>query len=268
MRSRARILLLSFLALALAACGGSNKSGVPKGAPGELSSFSDEWPAPNQDLANRRVATSKIDSGNVDQLGVAWTIPIEGGGSFGNYASTPIVADGVVYTQDLTSNVKAIDLQTGQVKWSRDYNAPDVGPNGVAIGYGKIYGATSDFAFALDKDTGAEVWRSQKLTRNANEGIDMAPGIFDGTMYVSTVPGNAKSFYKGDGAGVLWALDAETGKEKWKFWTVPESLWSPAHKDINSGGGVLHPPAFHGNRGVLTDVAEPAPWPRAPRVPL
>ena len=78
-----------------------------------------QWPAPNQDLSNTRVASSKIDSGNVDQLGIAWTVPIKGGGTFGNYASTPIVADGVVYTQDLTSNVKAIDLETGDVKWSR-----------------------------------------------------------------------------------------------------------------------------------------------------
>jgi outer membrane protein assembly factor BamB len=245
----------------LASCGGGNKSGVPKGAPGELSSFADEWPAPNQDLGNRRVATSRIDSSNVNQLGIAWTIPIQGGGTFGNYASTPIVADGVVYTQDLTSNVKAIDLQTGQVKWSKDYNAPDVGPNGVAIGYGRIYGATSDFAFALDKDTGAEVWRSARLTRNANEGIDMAPGVFDNTLYVSTVPGNAKSFYKGNGAGVLWALDADTGKAKWKFWTVPENLWDPAHRDINSGGGLWHPPAFDNNGDVYVDVANPAPWP-------
>ena len=261
MGTRIRILLLGFFALALASCGGSNKSGVPDGAPGELSSFSDEWPAPNQDLGNRRVATSKIDSGNVDQLGVAWTIPIKGGGTFGNYASTPIVADGVAYTQDLTSNVNAIDLATGQVKWAKNYNAPDVGPNGVAIGYGKIYGATSDFAFALDKDTGEEVWRSAKLTRNANEGIDMAPGVFDGTVYVSTVPGNAKSFYKGNGAGVLWALDADTGKAKWKFWTVPENLWSTAHTDINSGGGLWHPPAFDDNGDVYIDVANPAPWP-------
>jgi outer membrane protein assembly factor BamB len=267
MGTRIRILLLGFFALALASCGGSNKSGVPDGAPGELSSFSDEWPAPNQDLGNRRVATSKIDSGNVDQLGVAWTIPIKGGGTFGNYASTPIVADGVAYTQDLTSNVNAIDLATGQVKWSKDYNAPDVGPNGVAIGYGKIYGATSDFAFALDKDTGKEVWRSAKLTRNANEGIDMAPGVFDGTVYVSTVPGNAKSFYKGNGAGVLWALDADTGKAKWKFWTVPENLWSTAHTDINSGGGLWHPPAFDDNGDVYIDVANPAPWPGTNKFP-
>jgi outer membrane protein assembly factor BamB len=240
---------------------------VPSGAPKELSSFSDQWPAPNQNLANTRVASSKIDSSNVDQLGIAWTVPIKGGGTFGNYASTPIVADGVVYTQDLTSNVKAIDLETGDVKWSKDYDAEDVGPNGLALGYDKIYGATSDFAFALAKDTGDEVWRSEKLTRNANEGIDMAPGVFDGTVYVSTVPGNGKSFYKGNGAGVLWALDAETGKQKWKFWTVPEDLWSPEHTAINSGGGLWHPPAFDDNGDVYVDVANPAPWPGTNKFP-
>jgi outer membrane protein assembly factor BamB len=267
MRRFRRVLLLSFFALAVTACGGGGSSGVPKGAPKELSSFSGEWPAPNQDLANRRVSTSKIDSGNVNQLGIAWTIPIQGGGTFGNYASTPIVADGVVYTQDLTSNVKAIDLQTGKVKWSKNYDSTNVGPNGLALGYGKIYGATANFAFALDKDTGSEVWHSQRLTRNANEGIDMAPGVFDETVYISTVPGNAKSFYKGNGAGVLWALDAETGKEQWKFWTVPENLWSPEHKDINSGGGLWHPPAFDDNGDVYVDVANPAPWPGTNKFP-
>jgi mono/diheme cytochrome c family protein len=89
----------------------------------------------------------------------------------------------------------------------------------------------------------------------------MAPGVFDGTMYVSTVPGNTKSFYKGDGAGVLWALDAETGKERWTFWTVPENLWSAEHKEINSGGGLWHPPAFDDDGDVYIDVANPAPWP-------
>jgi len=62
-------------------------------------------------------------------------------------------------------------------------------------------------------------------------------------------------------------LDAETGKEKWKFWTVPESLWSPAHKEINSGGGLWHPPAFDDNGDVYIDVANPAPWPGTPEFP-
>ena len=270
MTLRRRVFLLSCVAFALVSCGGDggNDSGVPDGAPSEVSSSADEWPAPNQDLGNRRVANSEIDSGNVNELGIAWTIPIQGGGTFGNYASTPIVADGVVYTQDLTSNVKAIDLESGDVKWSRDYNSPNVGPNGVAIGYDKIYGATSEFAFALNKDTGAEEWRSKNLIRNKNEGIDMAPGVFDGTMYVSTVPGNTKSVHKGNGAGVLWALDAETGQEKWKFWTVPEALWSAQHKNINSGGGLRHRPGVRRQRRRLRGRGESCALARDERVPL
>jgi outer membrane protein assembly factor BamB len=269
MRSSRRSLALALVlaSAALGACGGSDQSAVPDGAPDEASTFAEEWPTPNGDLANRRVATSEIDSGNVDDLGVAWTVPIKGGGTFGNYASTPIIADGVVYTQDLTSNVKAIDLETGDVKWTKDYDSATVGPNGLTIGYEKVFGATSSFAFALDMESGEEVWRSQKLPRNANEGIDMAPAVFDGTLYVSTVPGNTKSFYKGNGAGVLWALDAETGKPRWKFWTVPENLWSEEHTEVNSGGGLWHPPAFDENGDVYIAVANPAPWPGTKEFP-
>lgn len=89
----------------------------------------------------------------------------------------------------------------------------------------------------------------------------MAPAVFDETLYISTVPGNTKSFYKGNGAGVLWALDADSGESKWKFWTVPEDLWSEEHKDINSGGGLWHPPAFDDDGDVYIAVANPAPWP-------
>ena len=91
--------------------------------------------------------------------------------------------------------------------------------------------------------------------------------MFDNTLYISTVPGNTKSFYKGNGAGVLWALDADTGKERWKFWTVPEDLWSAEHKEINSGGGLWHPPAFDDDGDVYIDVANPAPWPGTDALP-
>ena len=75
-----------------------------------------------------------------------------------------------------------------------------------------------------------------------NEGINMAPGVNRGTVYVSTGPGNADAFFGGGGAGVLWALDARTGRTQWKFNTVPHDLWG--NPDINSGGGVWFPPSF------------------------
>ena len=257
--------------LALAACGGGDDStglGVPDGAPPELTAQRAEWPAPNGDLQNTRVATSsEISAANVATLGIAWRAPITAKGTFGGYASTPIISDGVVYTQDLSSNVAAYSLESGKELWKRSYDSPTVGPNGLALGYGKVFGATADTAFALDARSGKEVWRSQRLTRNANEGIDMAPGVFDGNVFVSTVPGNAKSFYKGNGQGVLWALDAETGEKNWTFETVPADLWDPAHTAINSGGGLWHPPAIDSNGKMFIAIANPAPWPGTKQYP-
>ena len=117
---------------------------------------------------------------------------------------------------------------------TRQYNSPNEGPDGVNVVGGKVYGATASKAFALSAATGEQLW-SKKLIRNKGEGIDMAPAVNDGTVYVSTVPGNAKGFYTGDGVAVLWAMNAATGKVKWKWNEVPTSLWG--NKKVNSGGG-------------------------------
>jgi outer membrane protein assembly factor BamB len=257
---------------ATAGCGGGNEGdtavSVPPDAPGEAGDFAEEWPAPNYDYANTRdVQGSEITSGNADDLQVAWTLPITAKGLFGGFSSTPIIAGDVAYLQDLSSNVTAVDVRTGKVEWTKKYDMPDIGPNGLTIGYGKIFGATPEFAFALDAETGDEVWRSKKLVRNSREGIDMAPAVYDETVYVSTVPGNANGFYEGNGVGVLWALDAETGDAKWSFDTVPTDLWDPQHKDINSGGGLWHPPAFDDNGDMYIDVANPGPWPGTEEFP-
>ena len=265
---RLPLLAIVLVTIAVSACGGGDESAVPDGAPEEASSFADEWPTPNGDLGNRRVATSEIDSGNVADLGVAWTVPIKGGGTFGNYASTPIIADGVVYTQDLTSNVKAIDLETGEVKWAKDYNSPSVGPNGVAVGYGKVYGATSDFAFALDIETGDEVWRSDKLTRNANEGIDMAPAVFGDSSTSRPSRATRSRSTRATAPACCGRSTPRPGEERWRFATVPENLWSSEHTEINCGGGLWHPPAFDDNGDVYISVANPAPWAGHQGVPV
>jgi outer membrane protein assembly factor BamB len=186
-------------------------------------------------------------------------VPIKAHGLFGGYTTTPVVANGVLYTQDLDSNVEAIKLTSGKVMWTHMYNSLDTGPNGVAFANGKLYGATSRAAFALDAATGRQLW-TRTLIRNANEGIDMAPGYNHGTVYVSTVPGNGANFYAGNGQGVLWALDASTGATKWKFETVPANLWSSAHENINSGGGMWYPPTFDSKGNVYIGVANPAPF--------
>ena len=96
----------------------------------------------------------------------------------------------------------------------------------------------------------------------------MAPAVFDDTLYVSTVPGNTKSFYKGNGAGVLFALDAETGGRSGSSGRFPRTSGATEHTDINSGGGLWHPPAFDDDGDVYVAVANPAPWPGTKELPV
>ncbi len=246
-------------AVLVGACGGDSNEA-------STTALSTTWGLPGADLQNSRYVGGPINSSTVSTLGVAWTVPITASGAFGGYATTPVVADDVVYTQDLESNVEAIDLETGKVLWTKKYNSSSVGPNGVTVSDGTVYGATNDSVFALQADNGQQLWIKQ-LTRNTNEGIDMAPGINDGTVYVSTVPGNAKRFYAGDGQAVLTAMDAATGAVKWTWDEVPDNLWSNKHKNINSGGGQWYPPTFDDQGNLYIGVSNPAPFTGTPKYP-
>jgi outer membrane protein assembly factor BamB len=237
---------------------------APTAAPS--STLSMTWSLPGADLQNNRDAGGPINASNVSTLGVAWTDPIKGVGAFGSYSATPVVANGVMYTQDLSSDVEAINVSTGKVVWTKAYNSPNVGPDGVTVVNGVVYGATGTSAFALQARTGEQLW-SKKITRNANEGVDMAPGYNDGTVYVSTVPGNGHGFYVGNGQAILWAMDAKTGATKWKWDEVPTNLWSDKHTNINSGGGQWDPPTFDSQGNLYVGVANPAPFTGTPKFP-
>ena len=221
---------------------------------------------PNVDLANTRQVGGPIKAATVADLDVAWALPLKAVSSFGSYAASPAIVNGVIYSQDLVSNVQAIDLESGEVLWEKPYESATLGPNGVTAGDGRVYGATAEDAFALDQETGEELW-SVPLTRPGTaEGIDIAPGYHDGLVYFSTVPTNASAAYPAGGVGVLWALDGKTGKKVWKFETVPKDLWG--NPKVNSGGGLWYTPAFDEKGDMYFGVGNPAPFPGDPKFPF
>jgi outer membrane protein assembly factor BamB len=221
---------------------------------------------PNVDTSNTRYVGGPIDSSNVATLATAWKLPITTKSEYGSYSSAPIVSGGVIFSQDLDSNVQAIDLKTGKVIWAKSYESPDQGPNGLVVQGGMVFGATTNAAFALDEKTGEQLW-SVTLARNVHEGIDMAPGYHDGIVYVSTVPGNTTQFYKGEGVGILWALEARTGRKLWHFDTVPEDLWAPTNVSINTGGGLWYAPAFDEHGYMYVGTGNPGPFPGTSQFP-
>jgi glucose dehydrogenase len=116
------------LAVASLACGGvvaGCSSAQPAPATSAFSGAAQpagSWADPNGNLGNTRDAASRISSSNVASLKEAWTFKLSGtaatGVSYaGSFAAAPVVANGVVYMQDLYANVYAISLATGKLKW-------------------------------------------------------------------------------------------------------------------------------------------------------
>ena len=201
------------------------------------------WSLPNGDLVNtRNTRATSISSSNVSELGVAWTMPLTASSIYGTFAANPVTSpDGIVYLQDLESNVFAVDLETGSELWRRAYNSQSIGPNGVTYADGRVYGATAEFAFALDAKTGEEVWRNTTLVPESRQegggelasgfGIDIQPLVANGAVYLSSAALL--------GGGEVFALDAATGETRWSFDTVIDPL---GEKII--GGGAWYPPAL------------------------
>ena len=252
----AAVAMLTLLVVALlAGCGGGSSSSSSGSEPSASVKFG-ETALPGGDPGNSRQTGGPIDRQSVAKLKVAWALPITGKSTYGSYASTPVVSGGVVYSQDLESNVQAVELSTGNVLWEHKYKSPSHGPNGLAVAEGMVFGATSDEAFGLEAATGKQVW-ARKLTRGSHEGIDMAPGWNDGKVYVSTVPVTATQDYGAGAVGILWALDGKTGKPAWHFNTAPDELWEKDGASVNSGGGLWYPPSFDSKGDVYVGHRQP-----------
>ena len=239
------------------ACPSKRGTAVTGTAPAATGRPAAGWTQPGADVANTRDVASAITSSNVSKLGVAWTVPltISTAHTDGAYATTPVIVNGVVYVQDLESDVMAISLATGKVLWRHDYNSPNGGPDGVNVAGGVVYAATARSAVALDAATGTQLW-SRRLIGNDHEGIAMAPGFNHGTVYVSTVPANVTGQYLPGGEGILWALNAKTGAPEWS-WNSVQNLWG--NPGVNSGGGLWYTPSFDAQGNIYMGVANPGP---------
>ena len=238
--NRVRIVTASAAAVAFLAAGcGGDGAGA-------------DWPLPNADLAGTRAAgDARIDSGNVAGLSVRWRFPFHARRSYsGIFASTPIVLGDTVYVQDLQSNVFALDRATGALRWEKRYDFRNDGPNGIAVGDGRVYGGTDAEAFALDAKTGRELWR-RHLTSATEQFVDVAPVFWESLVLIGTIG------YPPRGRGAVYALDAQTGDVRWKFDTIARPWAFPRRA---GGGGIWYPVSIDGDGRLYLGTANPGPW--------
>lgn len=163
-----------------------------------------------------------VSDANVAQLGLTWFADMD---TARGQEATPIVVDGVMYVSTAWSMVKAYDAATGKALWAYDPKVPrekladlccDAVNRGVAVYKGKVYVGTLDGRLiALNADTGAVIWDKMTIPKGSRMAISGAPRIVKGKVLI----GSAGAEYVT--RGYLAAYDAESGKEAWRFYTVP-----------------------------------------------
>ena len=210
-----------------------------------------DWPRANRDLSSTRAdPASGIGVANVASLRVAWRYRIgTPPGDSGALTATPVVRDGVVYLQDMESNVVALDLRTGAVRWKHRFSDLNPGPDGVAVVGGRVYGATDTAAFALSASTGKLLWRRELVT-DRERFVDVAPQVAAGNVYVSTLG------LPPDGRGAVYAISAVSGVVRWRLPTI-RAPWRVPHEA--GGGGAWNPPSY-ADGTVYLGTANPYPY--------
>ena len=164
---------------------------------------------------------TQINADNVARLKPVWVYQPPGTGSV---ECTPIVADGVMYVTSGPTSVIALDLKSGKPiwEWTRPIAAsvlnlgfPRVN-RGVAILDDTVYVGTLDgYLVALDAKAGIERWAVHVGENPTGHAITAAPLIVGDKVIVGISGGEAGI------RGFLDAYDAKTGKQVWRFWTVP-----------------------------------------------
>ena len=163
----------------------------------------------------------------------------------------------MVYVQDLRSTVFALDRSTGALRWTTRFDAPNDGPNGLALGGRRIFGATDSDAFALSASSGAKLWQ-RHLTTPSEQLVDIAPVVWHGLVFLSTIG------YQPFGRGAIYALDERTGAIRWKFVTVAHPWQHPLEA---GGGGLWYPVSIDAQGRLYAGNSNPGPWGGSPKLP-
>lgn len=165
---------------------------------------------------------TKVNAGNVDQLGVAWYADMP---DARGQEATPVVIDGKLFVTGPWSKVFAFDAATGKKLWEYDPGVSkdkgvqaccDVVNRGVAAWKGRLYVGTIDGRLiALNAESGKPDWSVQTTDNSKPYTITGAPRVVKDMVIIGN--GGAEFGVR----GYVTAYDATTGKKKWRFYTVP-----------------------------------------------
>jgi alcohol dehydrogenase (cytochrome c) len=200
-----------------------------------------DWPTYNGQVnGNRYTTVDQIKPGNVSRLAMKWFFSLP---NTSNLQGTPIVSEGVMYVTS-ANECYALDAGSGRQIWHfRRPRTPRLIGNaagginrGVAVAKNRVFMVTDNaHIIALDRFTGKLVWETEMADWRQNYNATSAPLIV-GDLVVSGTAGGDEGV-----RGFLTAFDQNTGKEVWRFWTVP--LPGEPGSETWKGDGIHHPAA-------------------------
>ncbi|ODP36316.1 PQQ-dependent dehydrogenase, methanol/ethanol family [Sphingomonas turrisvirgatae] len=244
-----------------------------------------EWMAPGRTYGEQRFSPlDQINADNAAKLGLAWfaDIKVDRG-----VEASPLMIDGVLYNIEPWNVTVAYDATTGRELWRFDPKVDrekgrlaccDIVTRGLAAWRDKVIIATLDGRLiAIDAKSGKQAWSVDTLEPVWPYTITGAPRVFDGKVII----GNAGA--EGAARGYVTTYDAETGKQLWRFYTVPGDPAKPqADKAMDmaaktwtgewwrrGGGGTVWDSIVYDPELdlVYIGVGNGGPWPQAYRSP-
>lgn len=240
----------------------------PNNQPIESLSASPAWNGWGAGLGNTRFVTAStagINADQVPQLKLKWAFGFPNGST--TYGQPSIVAGRLFIGSD-NAYVYSLDAANGCVYWSYlaktgVRTSPSVGPvsgRGVTK-FGVFFADLRGNVYALDASTGKLLWTKNVVDHDAAR-ITGAPALYAGRLYVpvsameegfSAAPSYPCCTFRGS----VVALDASSGHQIWKSYTIPEAprpvrknsqgvqQWAPA------GAAVWNAPTIDPERHVL-----------------
>jgi alcohol dehydrogenase (cytochrome c) len=162
----------------------------------------------------------QVTPANVRNLEQKWVFQAE---SLEKFETTPLVVDGIMYLTQAPSDAVALDARTGRVFWIyRYYPSPASRPccgavnRGLAILGDTLFLATLDaHLVALDARNGRPLWKTKVAEASAGYAMTLAPLVVKDKVVVGVGGGEFGI------RGFIAAYDARTGREAWRFYTIP-----------------------------------------------
>src|SRR3984893_11768779 len=167
----------------------------------------------------RYSSLDQINTGSASALSLQWAFQV---GDLGQFETTPIVVDGVLYGTGQNDRAFALDARTGRAIWRYQRNLPDklqpccgMVNRGFAVLGDRLFMATLDaHVIALDTKTGNVVWDVMAADYHQAYTFTVAPLVVKNEVIVGVSGGEYGI------RGFVDAYSTATGRRLWRFETV------------------------------------------------